>query len=302
MDIAITGASGLIGSALTHSLELAGHRVLPVVRRNPTGDQIGWDPAKGTIDAAGFEGISGVVHLAGEPIGGGRWNEARKAAIRDSRVDGTRLLAETLAGLDKPPTAFVSGSAMGIYGDTGQTAVTESGPNGSSFLAKVTIDWEAAAQPAIDAGIRVTFPRTGIVLSPDGGALEKMLPLFKLALGGRLGSGKQYWSWISIDDMVGVLRFLLDNDVSGPFNATAPEPVTNTEFTKTLAKVVGRPALFPVPSFGPKLLLGGELADELLFTSARVLPAALEAAGYSFRHRTLEAALRAVLTAPEEVA
>ncbi len=298
MKIAITGASGLIGRALTTSLIAEGHQVIPVIRRpNPaTPDAIEWNPAAGTIEASKFEGVDGVVHLAGAGIGDKRWSESYKREILESRTKGTDLLARTLASLAAPPSVLVSGSAIGFYGDTADAAVDETAPAGNDFLAKVCVDWEAAAAPAAAAGIRVPFLRTGIVLTADGGALAKMLPLFRFGLGGRMGSGKQWWSWISMADEVGAIRWLLDHDISGPVNATAPTPVSNSQFTKALGEAMHRPTLAPVPSFGPKLLLGAELADALLFTSTRVVPGVLEASGYPFAHPTIDTALRDVLT------
>ncbi|MEJ6510682.1 MAG: TIGR01777 family oxidoreductase [Actinomycetota bacterium] len=298
MKIAITGASGLIGRALTTSLLADGHQVIPVVRRpnSATPDAIEWNPAAGTIEASKFEGVDGVVHLAGAGIGDKRWSVSYKREILESRTKGTELLARTLVSLSAPPSVMVSGSAIGFYGDTGDNAVNESASAGNDFLAEVCVAWEAAAAPAVDAGIRVPFLRTGIVLTTDGGALAKMLPLFRFGLGGRMGSGKQWWSWISMADEIGTIRWLLDHDISGPVNATAPSTVTNSQFTKALGEAMHRPTFAPVPSFGPKLLLGAELADALLFTSARVVPRALEASGYSFAHPTIEAALRDVLT------
>ncbi len=299
MDIAITGASGLIGTALVRDLTGAGHRVVRVVRgRHPGTDEIGWNPHAGTIDAAGLEGIDAVVHLAGEGIATKRWNDEHKRSIRESRTSGTAILARAIAEANAGPKRFLSGSAIGIYGDRGDQVLTEASDAADRFLARVVVDWEAAARPAVDAGISTAFLRTGIVLDPAGGALGKVLPLFRFGLGGRLGSGRQYWSWISMADEVGAIRFLLERpDVTGPVNLTAPTPVTNAAFTKTLASVLRRPALFPVPAFGPKLLLGGELAEELLFCSARVEPAVLAAAGYSFVDPTLEGALRRMLGA-----
>jgi uncharacterized protein len=300
VKIAISGASGLIGTALARSLRLDGHEVLPLVRR-PVGEgeqAVRWDPSTGAIDGAALEGVDGVVNLSGAGIGGSRWTDAYKREILESRTKSTELLARTIADLDRPPTVFVSGSAMGIYGDTGDEAVTEESPVGTDFLADVCTRWEAAANPAVDAGIRVAFPRTGIVLTPHGGALAKLLPLFRVGLGGRMGSGRQWWSWISLDDEVGAIRWLLDHDVAGPVNLTAPEPVTNGEMTKVLGQVLHRPTVVPVPSFGPKLLLGGELADSLLFTSQRVLPAVLTAQAYPFAQPALEGALRALLDRP----
>lgn len=300
MKIAVTGSTGLIGTALSRSLLADGHEVVPVVRRPVAVGEtaVQWDPAAGTIDAAGLDGLDGVVHLAGAGIGDKRWSDAYKRTILDSRTKGTELLARTLAGLDAPPPVLVSGSAIGIYGDTGDTAVDESAPAATDFLADVCVQWEAAAAPAVDAGIRVPFLRTGIVLSPAGGALAKLLPLFKLGAGGRMGSGRQWWSWISLDDEVRVIRWLLDTDVAGPVNATAPQPATNAELTKVLAGVLGRPSVLPVPAFGPRLLLGGELADALLFNSQRVLPQVLTERGFVFDHPDLEGALRALLGRP----
>ena len=293
MDIAITGSSGLIGTALRVSLEAAGHSAIRVVRSGSDG--IGWDPAEGRIDAAGFEGIDAVVHLAGEGIGERRWNDEVKKSILDNRVDGTTLLAETLAGLQNPPKVLLSGSATGYYGERGDEVLTEQSSKGDGFLSDVVEAWEAAAKPAVDAGIRTAFLRTGIVLSPDGGALGKMLPIFKLGAGGKMGNGKQWWSWISIDDEIGMIEWLLANDASGPVNLVAPGATTNAEFTDVLGDVMKRPTFLPVPKFGPKLLLGGELANELLFTSTRVEPGVASAAGYEFKHPELDGALRAVL-------
>lgn len=294
MDIAVTGASGLIGSKLVTALAADGHRPVRLVRRDPAPgeDAVRWDPAAGTIDAASLEGIGAVVHLAGEGIAEKRWSAEQKKRILDSRVQGTSLLATTLANLTTPPAVLLSGSAIGFYGDRGDEALTETSGPGDIFLADVCRAWEAATAPAEAAGIRVAHLRTGIVLDRNGGALAKTLPLFRLGIGGRLGSGRQWWSWIGIDDEVGAIRFLLDADVAGPVNLTAPNPVTNAEFTKVLGQVLGRPTLLPVPAFGPKLLLGSELAEQLLFTSARVLPDVLTAAGYAFQAPDLEGALR----------
>ncbi|MGI9623984.1 MAG: TIGR01777 family oxidoreductase [Acidimicrobiales bacterium] len=294
MDIAITGATGLIGTALSAHLTASGHTVVPVTRSGNEG--VGWDPAEGRIDAAGFEGLDAVVHLAGEGIGNRRWNDQTKARILDSRVDGTGLLAQTLAGLDNPPSVLLSGSAIGFYGDRGDEILDEDAGKGDGFLADVVEQWEAAAAPAIDAGIRTCFLRTGIVLTPKGGALAKLLPLFKLGAGGKMGSGKQYWSWIGMRDQVGMIEWLLTADVSGPVNLTGPDPVTNTEFTKTLGRVLGRPTMLPVPAFGPKLVIGSELAKELLFTSTRAVPSVATSGGYQFADDTLEAALSVLLS------
>ncbi len=298
--IAITGASGLIGSALRSALEADGHTVVPVVRRPVRANELAvqWDPSAGTIDASGLEGLDGVVHLAGAGIGDHRWNDSYKREVLESRTKGTDLLARTLAGLTTPPPVLVSGSAIGIYGDTGDSVVDESAPYARDFLADVCVQWEAATAPAEQAGIRVAHLRTGIVLSPDGGALAKLLPLFKLGVGGRMGSGRQWWSWISLRDELAVIEWLLENEVSGAVNATAPTPVTNSELTKTLGAVMHRPTLFPVPGFGPKLLLGSELAQALLFTSQRVAPAVLTGHQFEFADPTLEEALRSMLNRP----
>jgi uncharacterized protein (TIGR01777 family) len=303
MRVAITGSSGLIGSALWASLLADGHDAVRVVRRGSApavGPTIEWDLDAGTIDDDGLATVDAVVHLAGEPIGAKRLSGDQKARIRDSRVRGTTIVAEALArlaGAGKGPATLVSASGVNYYGDRGDEVLTEaSGPGPGSFLTDVCLAWEAATEPAAAAGVRVGILRTGIVLDPAGGALARMLPLFKTGLGGPFGRGRTWMPWIHIDDHVGAIRFLLDQpDVSGPCNSSAPEPVTNATFTKTLGRVLGRPAFLPVPPFGPKLLLGSELAEELLFTSMRVQPAALEAAGFEFRFRELEPALRALL-------
>ncbi len=297
MDVAITGASGLIGSALRSALTEAGHRPISLVRRAPRAgrDEIAWQPADGTIDAASLEGIDAVVNLAGAGIGDRRWSESYRRLLVDSRVDSTALLADALANLDRKPSAFLSGSAIGYYGSNGATVQTEQSPAATDFLAKLCVDWEAAAKPAVDAGIRTAYLRTGIVLSTEGGALPKLLPLFKLFAGGKFGSGDQYMSWITIDDQVGAMLHLLEADLDGPFNLTAPNPVTNAEFTSTLGRVLGRPSMVPVPAFGPRLVLGADRADALLFDSLRVVPEALEKSGYAFTSADVESGLRAVL-------
>ncbi|MGH8907386.1 MAG: TIGR01777 family oxidoreductase [Egibacteraceae bacterium] len=298
MRVAITGSSGLIGTALVELLRSGGHEVVRLVRRAAaSADEVAWDPDAGTVDVAGLRGVDAVVHLAGESIGGGRWTQERKRRIRDSRVDGTRLLATTLAGMADGPRALICGSAIGYYGsDRGDELLTEESGSGDGFLAGVVRDWEAAAEPARAAGLRVVCVRTGIVASPKGGALALQLPLFKVGLGGRLGSGRQWMSWITLDDIAGVFAHALDTaDVEGILNGTAPEPVRNAEFARVLGRVLGRPALIPVPKLGPAVLLGPEGAAETAFASQRVVPARTEATGYVFRHRTLEAALRHVL-------
>jgi uncharacterized protein (TIGR01777 family) len=301
MDIAVTGSTGLIGTALCRRLEADGHTAIRLVRRPVTSGEsaIRWDPASGTIDAASLEGVGAVVHLAGAGIADKRWTAERKREILDSRTRSTALLSATLAGLDRKPDVLVSGSAIGFYGDRGDEALTEQSAPGKDFLAEICTVWEADTRPAVDAGVRVATIRTGIVLSAEGGALPKLLPLFKLGLGGRMGSGRQWWSWISMDDEIGAICHLLDHPVSGPVNLTAPDPRTNADFAKALGKVMGRPSILPVPSFGPKLVIGGELAKALLFTSARVLPTVLESSGYTFTHPDLEGALSSVLGTEE---
>ena len=289
MRVAVTGSTGFLGSRLVPDLEADGHDVVRVTRPSV------WDPEAGTIDVAAFEGLDAVVHLAGEGIAERRWSDEQKRRILESRTKGTTLLAETLAGLSDKPAVLLSASAMGIYGDRGVEELTETSPPGDGFLPDVCRAWEAAARPAVDAGIRTAFLRTGLVLDAGGGALAKMLPLFKLGLGGRMGRGDQWWSWISVDDWVGAVRFLLTHDVAGPVNLTGPEPVTNADFTDALGAVLRRPTALRVPSFGPKLLLGSELAHDLLFTSLRVLPEVLEREEYPFAHRDVTSALRGVL-------
>lgn len=296
MKILITGASGLIGRALTTELKAQGHTVIAAVRREARrNDEVQWDPAAGVLSPSAFDGVDAVVHLAGAGIGDKRWTHSYKKEILESRTLSTALLARTMAALDKKPSVFLSGSAIGYYGAKQDEKLDETSALGEGFLADICAQWEQAAQPAIDAGIRTVYLRTGIVLSTQGGALKKQLPLFKLGLGGRFGNGKQWQSWISITDEVNAIIHLLTSSISGPVNLTAPEPVTNKDFTSTLASVVSRPAIVPIPSFGPKLLLGGELANALLFTGQRVIPSALTRDGFVFAHQTLDAALRALL-------
>ena len=296
MKIVISGSSGLIGTQLVAKLSNSGHEVVRLVRRSPKAGEIQWNPKSGTLDASALEGVDAVIHLSGAGIGDKRWSDGYRKEILDSRTDTTALLAKTIASLSRKPSVFLSGSAIGIYGARNDEQLTEVSTHGTGFLAEVCKQWEAAAKPAVDAGVRTVYLRTGIVLSPKGGALKKLLPLFKLGVGGKFGDGKQWQSWISIDDEIGAIEYLLTANVSGAVNLTAPNPVTNAEFTKVLASVLKRPAIVPVPTFAPKILLGGELADALLFTGQRVIPAALNASGYSFKHTTLESALRSLLS------
>lgn len=296
MRIAVTGSSGLIGSALCASLEGDGHEVVRVVRSGSGPGTVRWDIEAQTIDAAGLEGLDGVVHLAGEGIASGRFTAAHKKAVLESRTHGTALLARTLASLDAKPPVLLSGSAIGFYGDRGDEELTEASPAGDGFLPDVCRAWEDATAPAEAAGIRVAHLRTGVVMSAKGGALKAQLLPFKIGLGGPAGKGTQWLPWIGIDDHLRAMRFLLEADVRGPVDLTAPNPVTQREFAKTLGKVLGRPAFMPIPGFVKALPLGiGPLVDNLLFASQRVLPAVLTDAGFTFEHEQLEGCLRDVL-------
>lgn len=297
MHILLSGSSGLIGSALIPALAGEGHRVTRLVRSTPrdAGDSIPWDPAAGVLDAPSLEGFDAVVHLAGESIAGGRWTVERKARIRDSRVNGTRLLSERLAQLARPPKVLISASAVGYYGDRGDETLTEESPPGSKFLAGVCSEWEAATELAAHRGIRVVVLRCGVVLSPTAGALAKMLFPFRMGVGGVVGSGKQYFSWISIDDLVRAIMHVLKTDsLRGAVNAVAPHAVTNAEFTKALGQVLGRPTIVPMPAFAARIAFG-EMADELLLASARVVPSKLLDSRFVFRHTEIEPALRDLL-------
>jgi len=296
MRILVTGSSGLIGSAVVRFLIAGGQNVVRLVRsRPPAGEaEVYWDPAEGRIDLARLEGLDAAIHLAGETTSG-RWTAEKKARIRDSRVKGTQLLCQSLAQLKEPPKVLVSASAVGYYGDRGDEWLDEGSLPGSSFLAEVCQQWEAATEPAVQRGIRVINLRMGVVLSPAGGALAKMLLPFRMGVGGILGSGRQYMSWIDIDDLVGAISNALTNDsLRGPVNATAPGPITNREFTETLGRVLRRPTLLRVPAFAVRLAFG-EMVDELLLASARVKPIRLLASGYAFRYPEIESALRHVL-------
>lgn len=301
MRVLVSGSSGLIGTALTEWLARSGHSATRLVRRESRSpDEVRWDPAAGTIDSEALEGHDAVVHLAGVGIGDHRWTPAHKAAARDSRLDGTSLLARSLAGLRRPPKVLASGSAVGVYGDRGDETLTEDSappPEGSGgFLADVVREWEAATAAASDAGIRVAHLRSGVVLSARGGALRKQLPAFKAGIGGRIGTGRQYLSWIDIDDEVAAIGHVLTTEsLSGPVNVTSPEPVTNAEFTATLARVLHRPAVLPVPRPALHALFGREMVAEMLLAGQRVVPSRLTSSGFRFTYPELEASLRHVL-------
>ena len=289
--VLVTGASGMLGSAVCNLLETGGHTVLRVSRR-PSAGGIAWDPEKGQLDSGSLEGVDAVVHLAGEPIFGLRWTEEKKARILESRVKGTELLCRALAGLRQRPQVLVSGSAVGFYGDRGSAVITEESKSGKGFLARVCRQWEEATASARRAGIRVVTVRTGMVLTPAGGALGTMLLPFKMGVGGRLGSGRQYVSWIDLDDEVGLIYHALATDgVSGALNATAPHPVPNATFTDTLGRVLGRPTLIPVPAVGVRAIFG-EMGQALLLDGARVVPEKAERTGFDFRYPSLEESLR----------
>ncbi len=295
MKVAITGSSGLIGTALVPHLRSVGHDVVRLVRR-PAGapDEITWDPSTGTVDLGTLQGIDGVINLAGAGVGDHRWSDDYKRQIHDSRIDSTRTIATAMAALDPRPRVLVSGSAIGWYGDTGDRVVDETTPSGTGFLADVVRDWEAATAPASEAGIRVVHARTGLVVSGKGGAWARLFPLFKLGLGGKLGSGRQYWSFISMRDEVCALQFLLEQEhLAGAVNLTAPNPVTNAEVTSVMGKVLGRPTLLPAPAFALKAALG-EFSSEVL-GSSRVVPAVLDEAQFGFQDPTIESAVRTAL-------
>ena len=295
MHIAVTGSSGLVGAALVSFLTAGGHRVIRLVRKPPSGDDVQWDPTEGVRDLSRLEGVDAVIHLAGENIAAGRWTPQRKDEIRRSRVEGARRLSESLAKLSQRPKALVSASAIGFYGDRGDEILTEDSALGMDFLAQVCQEWEAATEPAARAGIRVVRLRFGMILSPMGGALRKMLLPFRLGAGGRMGSGAQYVSWIAIGDAIGAIHHAAGAEsLHGPVNAVSPAPVTNAEFTRVLARVLSRPAIFPMPAFAMRFAFG-EMADALLLASARVMPTRLQASGYRFRFPELEGALRHLL-------
>lgn len=296
MRLLISGASGFIGGALVPHLEGAGHDVSRLVRRVPEKpNDIRWDPARGSLDPALLEGFDGVVHLSGEGIADERWTPARKQRLWSSRIESTRLLSETLARLERRPRVLVSMSAVGFYGDRGDEELTESSAEGRGFLTRLARAWEQAAEPAQRGGIRVVHPRMGIVLGAQGGALAKMMTPFQFGVGGPIGNGRAWWSWIALEDAVAATDFVLRSDrLAGPVNFTAPHPVPNAEFARALGAALGRPSFFPVPAFVLRAMFG-EMANEALLSSARAMPAALLGAGYTFRHPELESALAAAV-------
>ncbi|MFF5272521.1 TIGR01777 family oxidoreductase [Streptomyces sp. NPDC000133] len=293
--IAVTGSTGLIGTALVRSLRADGHDVVRLVRRPArAGDEVEWDPKRGYVDGAGLVGCDAVVHLAGAGVGDHRWTEAYKQEIRDSRVLGTEAIAQAVGSLDVPPQVLLSGSAIGYYGDTGDRAVDESAPPGEGFLPSVCVEWEAVAAPAEEAGVRTVFARTGLVVGREGGAWGRLFPLFRAGLGGRLGNGHQYWSFIALHDHIAALRHILDTpSLSGPVNLTGPAPVTNGEVTAAMGRVLRRPTLFAVPAPALRIALG-DFAEDVL-GSQRVLPRRLLESGFSFAFPGIDASIRAAL-------
>lgn len=299
MKIAIAGASGLIGSALAPALRAAGHDVRRLVRREVAApDEINWDPAQGRVDPVPLEGVDAVINLAGENVGAHRWTGERRERILRSRVDTTRTLVSAMAHQVKKPATFLCASAVGFYGDRGEERLTEAAAMGHGFLPEVCLAWETHAEGAARAGIRTAMLRFGVVLAREGGALQKMLPLFRLGLGGRLGAGTQWMSWVALVDVVGIIQHTLAAPrLSGPVNVASPNPVTNAEFTSTLARVLRRPAIIPAPRAALRVVVGRAMADEALLASTRVAPEKLRASGYVFRHAQLEPALREILRA-----
>ena len=297
MKILISGSTGLVGSALVPFLATGGQQVVRLVRARSGADRgaVFWDPEAGILDAAALEGFDAIVHLAGESIASGRWSTEKKARIRDSRVRGTELLSGRIARLTRPPKVLLCASAIGYYGSRGDAILTEESAAGEDLLSRVCRDWEAASEPAARQGVRVVRHRFGMILSPAGGGLAKMLPPFRLGAGGRLGSGRQYISWIALDDVLGALEHALkDTTLSGPVNTVSPQPVTNDEFTRTLGRVLQRPTITPMPAFAARLLFG-EMADALLLSSQRVEPRRLLASGFRFRYPDLQTALHHLL-------
>ena len=296
MNVAITGSTGLVGTEVSRSLEGTGDKSLRLVRRDPSSaNEIFWDPIKGALETEQLHGLDAVIHLAGENIASGRWTSAKKERIRNSRVANTNFLCRQLGELSEPPKTLIAASAIGYYGDRGSELCDEGVPPGEGFLPEVCVDWEAATQPARNAGIRVVNLRIGVVLTPRGGALAKMLFPFKMGVGGRIGSGQQVWSWITLQDLVRVIRRCLeDENFVGAVNAVAPNPVSNNDFTKTLGRVLGRPTLFPMPAFMAKLALG-DMAEWLLLASSQVVPTKLTKNNFEFLYPELEPALRKML-------
>lgn len=297
MRFLITGSSGFIGSALVETLRSQGEEVVRLLRTqdNLPDDAIGWDPEREKYNLKDFEHFDAVINLAGENIASGRWTEEKKRKIHDSRVNGTKALCRCLAKLQDPPKVLVSASASGYYGNKGDEVLAEGNQNGAGFLAAVCRDWEAATEPAKKKGIRVVHPRIGMVLAANGGALAKLVTPFKMGLGGVLGSGKQYISWITLDDLLNAILFAIKTEsLEGPINVGTPHPVTNEQFTKTLGEVLNRPTVMSVPDFAAKLAFG-EMADEVLLSSVRMLPVRLREAGFTFKHPEIKEALREVL-------
>ena len=301
MKIVVSGSHGLVGKALLRALTADGHEVFQLVRHESVlgAPEIRWNPSEGRINAEHLEGHDVLVHLAGESIASSRWTDAKKREILESRVKGTRLLSETLARLSRPPSVFLSASAIGYYGDRGDELLTEQSAPGNDFLAKVCIEWEGATKPATEKGIRTVHTRFGIILDAQGGALAKMLTPFRMGIGGKIGSGKQWMSWIALDDVISGLKFLMgETSTRGPVNFVAPNPVTNAEFTKILGRVLSRPTFLPVPEFGARLAFG-EMGDALLLSSQRVAPGVLKSKGFAFAWPMLEPALRNILKTGE---
>jgi uncharacterized protein (TIGR01777 family) len=300
LNILVTGSTGLIGSALCSFLIRSNHRILRLVRRDPAGTgEIRWNPTSGILDVSSLEGLDGVVHLAGENIAAFRWTGAKKHRIRNSRILGTRLLARSLANLANPPKVLVSASAVGYYGNRGEEYLDEGSSAGTGFFPELCREWESATAPAADRGVRVVIPRIGVVLSATAGALALMLPIYRLGFGGRIGNGRQYMSWIAIDDLVEIFHHaLMHPSLQGPINAVSPNPVTNLIFSKTLGRVLSRPAVCALPAFAAQLALG-QMAEETLLSSARVSPARLIQAGFPFAFPQLESALRHALQKPK---
>jgi uncharacterized protein (TIGR01777 family) len=302
LNILVTGSTGLIGSKLCVFLEKNNHRVLRMVRRTPVHEnEVKWDPGSGILDKSNLGRLDAAVHLAGENIASGRWTAEKRRRIRQSRIQGTGLLAQSLADLPDPPRVLISTSAVGYYGDRGEEQLDEESGSGKGFLPEVCREWESATAPAAKRGIRVVTLRVGMVLSANGGALALMLPIYRLGIGGKIGSGQQYMSWIAIDDVVGIIDNVLNSSsLQGPVNAVSPNPVTNSEFSKTLAHVLSRPAIFALPAFAARLAFG-KMADEALLSSSRVSPIRLMESGYKFAFPKLDGALRHILRAKPEL-